>query len=72
MSSLVWLSLLHATWIGLMIAACVAWLFQARGKISHRVRHDVLMLSSVHRDGTRHLARGAERQAQTPGKPGKK
>jgi len=45
MTSLVWLSLLHATWIGLVIAACVAWLFQARGKISHRVRHDVLKLS---------------------------
>ena len=45
MSSLVWLSLLHATWIGLAIAACVASLVQARGKISHRVRHDVLMLS---------------------------
>ena len=45
MSSLLWLSLLHATWIGLVIAACVAWLFQARGKISHRVRHDVLVLS---------------------------
>jgi beta-lactamase regulating signal transducer with metallopeptidase domain len=44
-SSLVWLSLLHATWIGLVIAASVAWLFQSRGKISHQVRHDVLMLS---------------------------
>lgn len=30
-ASFVWLSLLHATWIGLVSAACVAWLFQARG-----------------------------------------
>ena len=39
----------------------------ARGGVSADLVRD-----SIHRDGTRHLARDAEGQAQTPGRPGEK
>jgi beta-lactamase regulating signal transducer with metallopeptidase domain len=44
-ASLLWLTLLHAAWVALAVAAAVAWLFQLRTVASHRVRHEVLMAS---------------------------
>ncbi|QEH37537.1 Protease HtpX [Aquisphaera giovannonii] len=44
---LIWLSLLHATWLGLLAAAAVATAFQAWPGLSHRARHDASLVALV-------------------------
>uniref|UniRef100_UPI0013EA1A45 M56 family metallopeptidase n=1 Tax=Aquisphaera insulae TaxID=2712864 RepID=UPI0013EA1A45 len=44
---LVWLALLHATWLGLLAAAIVAIAFEARPRRSHRARHDASLVALI-------------------------
>jgi beta-lactamase regulating signal transducer with metallopeptidase domain len=40
---LLWLSLLHSLWLGLILAALVALVFQVRWTLTHRARHAILL-----------------------------
>jgi len=44
---LIWLGLLNALWLGLLAASACALIFRAAPRLSHRLRHAVLMVAMI-------------------------